>query len=298
MTTPAMQTKLSLEQPGWTNRLERPLLFAADLLSGWIVFVVFSHFYPFFSGSADAAGRIAAGGVLLALAWLARSSDRYRKYWLLPFAFFTALAAISADFYLRDRWLLNALGLSDASPAGQAVDKLASSLVGISVALVLNRLAGQRLDALSIRRGNLRLGLAVGFAAFVVMIAAVIPVTEMFFQGRDLTWTRILAWSPWVLIFVLANAANEELLFRGLFLRRLSPILSGLAANLVTTIPFVVMHSFTTYATDQAVFLALQLLPLSLAWGWLMQRSKSIWGSVLFHAAMDIPIAVGIFSNL
>lgn len=46
------------------------------------------------------------------------------------------------------------------------------------------------------------------------------------------------------------------------------------------------------------VFLALQLLPFALAWCWLMQKTNSIWGSILFHAAMDIPIAVGIFSNL
>jgi membrane protease YdiL (CAAX protease family) len=49
---------------------------------------------------------------------------------------------------------------------------------------------------------------------------------------------------------------------------------------------------------NTAVFLALQLLPFSLAWCWLMQKTNSIWGSILFHAAMDIPIVVGIFSSL
>ncbi len=29
-----------------------------------------------------------------------------------------------------------------------------------------------------------------------------------------------------------------------------------------------------------------------------MQKTDSIWGSVLFHAGMDIPVMVGIFSNL
>jgi membrane protease YdiL (CAAX protease family) len=101
-----------------------------------------------------------------------------------------------------------------------------------------------------------------------------------------------------VLIFVLANASNEELIFRGLFIGRMEPFLGKFATNLVTTIPFVLIHSYTSYATDQTVFLALQLLPFSLAWCWLMQKTNSIWGSILFHAAMDIPIVVGIFSNL
>jgi hypothetical protein len=29
-----------------------------------------------------------------------------------------------------------------------------------------------------------------------------------------------------------------------------------------------------------------------------MQKTESIWGSVLFHAGMDIPIRAGIFSSL
>jgi membrane protease YdiL (CAAX protease family) len=154
------------------------------------------------------------------------------------------------------------------------------------------------MERLYIRRGNLRLGLAVGLAALGVMIATVIPVTETFFKGENLTWERILPWTPWVLIFVLANASNEELLFRGLFIGKMEPFLGKLASNIVTTIPFVFMHSYTGYATDQTIFLALQLLPLSIAWCWLMQKTDSLWGSILFHAAMDIPVVVGILSVL
>lgn len=29
-----------------------------------------------------------------------------------------------------------------------------------------------------------------------------------------------------------------------------------------------------------------------------MQGTDSIWGSVLFHAGADIPVMIGIFSNL
>jgi membrane protease YdiL (CAAX protease family) len=142
------------------------------------------------------------------------------------------------------------------------------------------------------------LGLIVGLSAFVVMIATVIPVTETYFKGENLTWARILTWAPWVLIFVLANASNEELLFRGLFIGKMEPFFGKFATNILTTIPFVLLHSFTSYSTDQIIFLVFQTLPVSLVWCWLMQKSNSIWGSILFHAAMDIPIVVGIFSTL
>jgi membrane protease YdiL (CAAX protease family) len=282
-----------------TNWMQRLALFVAFLTCGLLVFVVFSHYYPFYEENTDKIGRIVVASVFLTLALFSRFTDRFREYWLIPFAFFAALSAISTDHYLGlSKYIYPALGMVERSPAGWAVDKLESSLLGIAIVLIINRLAGQSVGSLYIRRGNLRLGLIVGLVAFATMIASVIPVTNAFFKGENLTWARILPWTPWVLIFVLANASNEELIFRGLFVGKMEPFLGKFATNLVTTIPFVLAHSYTGYATDQTVFLALQVLPVSLAWCWLMQKTNSIWGSILFHAAMDIPIVVGIFSGL
>jgi uncharacterized protein len=282
-----------------TNRIQQVGLFILFLAGGLLVFVLFSHYDPFYPGNTDKIGRVVTAVLLLALALFLRSAERLRRYWLIPFAYFTALVTISGDYYLGlSKWLIPALRVEVESPAGLAIDKLESSLLGIVVVLALNRLAGQRVQSLYIRRGNLRLGLLVGLTAFALMTATVIPVTTSYFKGQDLTWARILAWAPWVLIFVLANAGNEELVFRGLFIGRVEPFLGRLATNIVTTIPFVLAHSYTRYASDTFIFLALQLLPLSLVWCWLMQKTNNIWGSILFHAAMDIPIAVGIFSGL
>lgn len=273
--------------------------FLLFLALGVLVFVVFSHYYPLFKGRTDILGRLLLALVLLTAALAARRSERFRAYWLIPFAFFTALTAISIDYYLGlSRWLIPALGLEAMSPAGLAVDKVESSLLGILIVLGLNRLAGQSLGSLYIRRGLLRLGLFVGLGAVAIMLLSLIPVAELSFQAKDLTWARILPWMPWILIMVLANASNEELLFRGLLIGRMEPFLGKFAVNLVTTIPFVWAHAFTDYSTDTSIFLALQLLPLSLLWCWLMQKTNSIWGSILFHAAADIPVFVGIFSQL
>lgn len=277
----------------------RIFLFLLLLAGGLLVFVIFSHYSPFYEGKKDEIGRILVAGIFLALALIARSNERYKKYWLIPYAFFTGLTAISIDLYLSlSKHILPALGIIEDSPVGWAVDKLESSLLGIIVVLILNWFARQSPDSLYIRRGNLRLGLTVGLVAFFVMLAAIIPVTETFFMGKNLTWQRIFNWLPWILIFVFANASNEELIFRGLFIGKMEPFIGRFATNLVTTIPFVLVHSYTRYATDQNVFLMLQLLPLSLVWCWLMQKTNSIWGSILFHAGMDIPIIIGIFSNM
>jgi membrane protease YdiL (CAAX protease family) len=77
----------------------------------------------------------------------------------------------------------------------------------------------------------------------------------------------------------------------------LQPFFGKFAINLLMAIPFTLMHSGVGYTADILIFIGM-LFPLSLAWGWTLQKTDSLWGSILFHAAMDIPIAFGLFSNL
>lgn len=272
--------------------------FGLFLACGLLVFVVFSHYFPVFSGSTDIIGRIVVALAFLIAAQLSRRSERFQKYWRICFAFFVAMTAISLDYYLGfSKWLLPALRIGSETPAGWAIDKLESSALSVLVILLLTLASGDDLASLYLRRGNLRLGLTIGLVAFAVMIASAIPVATGFFNGNNLSWARILPWTPWVLIFVLANAFNEELLFRGLFFGRLQSFLGKFAVNLLMAVPFTLMHSGVGYTADILIFIGM-LFPLSLAWGWTLQKTDSLWGSILFHAAMDIPIVLGIFSNL
>ena len=104
-------------------------------------------------------------------------------------------------------------------------------------------------------------------------------------------------WLPWILIFILTNATNEELLYRGLFLRKLEPLYGKLFSNLLIVLVFTALHVGVTYSQDQLVLLVL-LIPLAFAWGYITQKTQSLLGSILFHAEMDISIILGIFSNL
>jgi len=280
---------------GWLARAAR---FFAFLACALLVFAVFSHYYPLFEGSRDLWGRVAATLVFLGAGLLARLHRRTEPYWRVLFALGTACAAISLDYYLGlSKWLLPALGIGAETRAGWAIDKLESSLLGAAVAVALTLAYGQKLSSLYLRRGNWRLGLAVGLGVMLLMLAACIPMARFLYGGRDLSWPRILPWMPWLLIFVLANAFNEELLFRGLFLGRLQPLVGKFASNLLMAIPFTLMHAGTDYAAYLSPFL-LGTFAMALAWGWLAQKTESLWGSVLFHAAMDVAIVLGVFSQL
>jgi len=136
-----MAQKSALEQRyQWVAR------FVIFLACGMLVFVVFSHYFPIFSGPTDIIGRIVAALAFLAAALLFRRNERYRTYWQICFAFFTALAAISLDYYLGfSKWLLPALHIPLETPAGLAIDKLESSALSILVVLLLTLVSGDDL---------------------------------------------------------------------------------------------------------------------------------------------------------
>ena len=95
-----------------TQRGQRAILFAVFLACGLLVFTVFSHYFPFFSGSTDVIGRVVVALIFLSAALLSRRSKRFAKYEPVWFAFFVACVAISVDYYLGlSKWLLPALRL-------------------------------------------------------------------------------------------------------------------------------------------------------------------------------------------
>ncbi len=235
---------------------------------------------------------------LLALAVWTGRSDRRREVSVVFLGFLIASVAITLDYYDPTvTWLLRALGVAPESTAGWAIDKLESSVVVVGTILGLTLLSGGTLSSLKLQRGNLRRGLTTGLVAFGLAAALSIPISTWLFGGRDLSLARVLPWVPPVLVFVLANGMNEELLFRGLLLPKLGPIIGSFAANLLIAVPFTLMHTGVGYAPNMVLF-AVFLFPLSLAWGDLLQKTDSVWGSALFHAGMDIPVVLAIFSTL
>jgi uncharacterized protein len=160
-------------------------------------------------------------------------------------------------------------------------------------ALTLMVIIGADRRSMYLSRGRLGLGLAVGLAGFLAFAAlAFIPLAAK----ADMTG-KLLSLAPWILIFVLANGFMEELLFRGLFLKRLEPFLGRGLSNLLTAMVFTLAHLQVTYVSDVLQFLLI-LLPLALLWGYLMQKTDSLWGSALFHAGADCMLVFSIYASM
>jgi len=278
----------------WGARIVWALLFLAI---GSFIMIVFNPWGdgPKLNQVDDYLAKIGVSIFLLAAALIARKSKRFEKYWQVLFAFFILTVAVSLE-YLIGIYLIKHLGVSDSTPAGWALPKLNECFVVISVIIIFTFLSGGNLGSIYIQKGNLKLGLIIGLVAFFVFAASAIPMASLF-QAQDLSLVRVIPWIPWILIFVITNSTMEEVLFRGLFLRKLQPFFGKFISNFLVAVVFSVIHLSGSLTGDERIFVAF-LFPLALALGFIMQKTDSVWGSILFHAGMDIPVIIGTFSNL
>ena len=277
----------------WGERIFLALLFTAI---GSMIIIVFSPLRPLLDGDVDYLGRIGLIILLLIAVVLIRKSTRFEKYWQVFLGLLVMATAVSLDWVFAS-YLMDSLGVNGKTPLSFALLKLNECVVVVCSVILLTRISGGSLGSIYIQKGNLKQGLIIGGIAFFVCVAGSIPMTSLMFKPGDLTFARIISWIPWILISVLANATQEELLFRGLFLRKLQPFFGKFLSTLLIVFVFTLLHKGISYTANDLIFLAV-LLPLGLAWGFIMQKTDSVWASILFHAGTDIPIFLSIFSNL
>jgi membrane protease YdiL (CAAX protease family) len=228
---------------------------------------------------------------LLAAVFLHRSKF-LKSYWQILFAFFIASLAIFLDFLIN---------LPSNTMNELVLDMAVSTAIIVSTIIILTRVIGNSFGSLFLNRGKIKLGFIVGLAGFFFFALTSIPAAQYLFQGQNLTLERVLAWMPWILPIVLLNGVREELLYRGLFLKKFQLKLGSKTSNLLQAIIFSLSHSvagvglmaYTPYIWGLVIF----TFSLGLAWGYIMQRTNSILGSTLFHSGTDIPVFIGIFSN-
>lgn len=277
----------------WLHRILVALVFI--VITGLITIVFSPWTKSVLEETVDYLAKIGVSLALLVAALLARRSSRFGKYWQLVFALFILTVAISLD-KVFGIYLIKHLGVTDSTPAGWAIPKLNECFVVVSVIVIFTLLPGGSLGSIYVQKGNLKLGLIIGAAAFCIFAIGAIPMASLF-NAQNLSLARITPWIPWLLIHVLANGTMEEMLFRGLFLRKLEPLVGKFLAIFLLAFIFTGLHSWVSYTADNRIFLAVTF-PLAIALGYLMQKTDSVWGSILLHAGMDIPIMVGIFSQL
>jgi uncharacterized protein len=294
------------------TRQESSSLLSKVALAAFVLLAAFSYrasvsLIP--SGVLEDGFLLGLAALFLVIALLVRRTEQLERYWQIPFAFFVfTIAGFAADVNISP--LQRAFVADVLHQAPTVNDPLASTVMGtvlvqlfsticivVSI-VVLIKASGRDLGSLFISRSKswpVVVVAAIGLLAFYYLAAR--GRTAAFFPNNGITPSRFVALTPALLVLVLLNGLREELWFRGLFLKRYGQFLGPWPSNLLTAVVFTSFHVQVQYALHLLPFLGFTFV-LGLFLGYLMQRSGSLIGPVLFHAGSDIPIFVAYLSSV
>ena len=253
-----------------------------------------------------------AYGLLLAAAYLAgtlfaRDRPALCRFWRLSSAFFV-LAVVQVLNNTIPSYVGTGI-LHDPPNSGNPLASTVSGTIsiqlietGIAIATIVavTKLSGQDLDSIYGRVGKLSRWFVFSVAAFLVIYALTIVgpgrSSRLLPTNSTLTLDYILALTPALLVLLISNGFQEELLFRGLFLRQYNTFFGLHEATLLQAVIFAIAHVGVTYTPSAVLFAFAVALPLGLITGYLMRATDGVVAPAIFHAGANIPIYLAFLS--
>jgi membrane protease YdiL (CAAX protease family) len=264
-------------------------LFVLFLVCAFAVFMLGVNYLPLFPTNGKWVYAASLSFVFLAAALIFKRNGKLVKYWPIAYAFFVASSVnlVSDLFAGYNRAIARLFGILTDTNQFMGLAKLYDALLVILPILVLTLLSGAGLGSLFLKKGNLnrKWGLGIGFLVlFNFFTSAII------FFGTSYQVSRLGPVILWGLVFSLSNSLLEELWVRGLFLKKLVPLIGMGGAVVLTSIWFGALHFFAVAYLPAAVIpvFVINTLTMGLACGILMLKTDSIWGAFLIHAAADL----------
>lgn len=239
-------------------------------------------------------------GAYLTTALVFRTNTRLEMYSPVAYALFTFAVAWPLANELG-RWLGGLLVPSGSVMAvvSATIRHAGATIAPAAAIIVLTLLSGEKLSVLYLQRGNLRRGLAIGLGSFLAFsVLAFSPIgIDALTRGLGLTFQDMLPLIPWILVSVLLNGFREEILFRGIFLRRLTSPLGFGMANVLLAAIFALPHFGVAYSSQYFAIIALTFC-VGLVFAYLARKTDSLIAPSLSHAALDLLVWTGIYASL
>lgn len=95
-----------------------------------------------------------------------------------------------------------------------------------------------------------------------------------------------------LIITILTVGIFEEAVFRGWFLNAIARFTTERKANLISSVMFVFIHYpswiFHGYDTVTIITTSILMYGLSLTFGWIFRKNRSIWPGAIFHSFWDM----------
>lgn len=270
--------------------MKRFLFFVIIFAAGMLVFFA-GGYWAGMSYHIRTVFKVSLPVVLLFLTLACRRYDSLGYWYRLALGFFAASCGFLAGWFLSNP-LMRLFGLSAESVSGIAFAKLFDAIPIVAASFAVAWAGGLKPSDLFIKKGKVKGWAIVGSVSFAVFLSLFIIQA----RGEGIGAGRLLRYAPWTLIFVFSNAFMEEFHFRGLLLGPAGEILGRHTGNICVALFFAIVHAPVKYTPDIFVFVPIVFI-LALAWGYIMQKTESIWGAVLFHAGADLMIVMGIYNT-
>jgi len=177
--------------------------------------------------------------------------------------------------------------------SGMAYTMVISTFVISAPVIIGWLLSGRRLSAIYIQGSEKMWGIVVGIIG--LLLFGGLGVLQAHDQGMALR--AIGAAIPMALVFSLANAFREELVYRAVFLDSSQVNIGVISTIIVTTLVFVVAHVEVSYDTASLVIFSIVLVIIGVVGSLIMMKTGSLIGAVLFHAGADVLLIMGMLSS-
>lgn len=265
------------------------VMFVVLLICSLAVFVLGSNYVRLFPTNGNIAYAICLTGFFLVAALIFKRSANLAKYWPLAYAFFIASAVnlVSVLFAGYNTWFVNLFGFTSDANRIDALAKMYETLLIVIPIIVLTLLSGADLGSIFVKLGNqnYKWGFFVGGMVLVDFFTSV-----LIFFGTGYELPKLGSAVLWGFVFSIFNAFSEELWFRGLFMKKMAPIIGIAGTVLLTSTTFAVLHlTSVAYLPSIAVpIFLINTFIMGLACGILMVKTDSIWGAYLIHFAADV----------
>ena len=102
---------------------------------------------------------------------------------------------------------------------------------------------------------------------------------------------------PWLAPANALEGFAQEVQFRGMLMGALERSMSRGWANVAQAVVFGLAHLAISYGGPEAPFVPITFV-VGLAFGWLVQRTGSIWAAVIVHAVADIALQFAVVPGL
>jgi membrane protease YdiL (CAAX protease family) len=267
------------------KKLYRFVLFIIFFIAGILIFLFGSNYFSTFPTNSSTIYRIIISIAFMTSTLLFYFIKTLRKYWRVSSTLLIASLAMLINWLLKDlpvRFLYDTVTVTEGR---WMLDKFSQAIAIIIPILILTLAFRNKLSSHYIQKGKYKLWIIIGLSTFVFFIIAGILLA---LQTKSLN--EIFAILPWLFAFSVFNGFMEELWLRGLFLKRFEEFLGNHLSILLTSLLFSIPHIFVRYISgfQMSILFFLTVFSLGMASGYIIYRTKSIWGAIIFHIGYDL----------